>query len=389
VNPAICQRAMEEVGSGIAASLAGVDCVALGTTQAAFGRLFGTGGALVPALTILLTLYVGFFAFQLLTGRSSVGVNALTPRMMTIGLVLTFATSWIAYSQVVWNLALGAPNEIASILTGTRGSATMVFAQKVDILLSAIGEASGMGPRSETPASIVSPEGMLWMGATMLLLGTAGVLVTTRIAMAVLIAIGPIFVVLALFPGTRGLFTGWLKGLVLLAIAPVFAVLGGSLMLELAVPVVRQLAPVPGALDPRAAMAFFLIGAVHVALMAMVMKVATTMVAGWSVFGLAASAEERKSGGGTSRAAAAAAPAAAPASTHTAGSSRHINLSGVSTAYAANDGGSPASHSRETVIRTVGDRTAASGSSASALSRARGIGSRFRAAPARSTEKIR
>jgi type IV secretion system protein VirB6 len=389
VNPAICQRAMEEVGSGIAASLAGVDCVALGTTQAAFGRLFGTGGALIPALTILLTLYVGFFAFQLLTGRSSVGVNALTPRMMTIGLVLTFATSWIAYSQVVWNLALGAPNEIASILTGTRGSATMVFAQKVDILLAAIGEASGMGPRSETPGSIVSPEGMLWMGATMLLLGTAGVLVTTRIAMAVLIAIGPVFVVLALFPGTRGLFTGWLKGLMLLAIAPVFAVLGGSLMLELAVPVVRQLAPVPGAIDPRAAMAFFLIGAVHVALMAMVMKVAATMVAGWSVFGLAASAEERKSGGTSSRAAAAAAPAAAQAQQQTAGSSRHINLSGVSTAYAANDGGSSGSHSRETVIRTVGERAAASGAGASALSRARGIGSRFRAAPVRFTEKIR
>jgi type IV secretion system protein VirB6 len=379
---------MEEVGSGIAASLAGVDCVALGTTQAAFGRLFGTGGALVPALTLLLTLYVGFFAFQLLTGRSNVGVNALTPRMMTIGLVLTFATSWIAYSQVVWNLALGAPNEIASILTGIRGSATMVFAQKVDILLAAIGEASGMGPKSETPGSIVSPEGMLWMGATMLLLGTAGVLVTTRIAMAVLIAIGPIFVVLALFPGTRGLFTGWLKGLVLLAIAPVFAVLGGSLMLELAVPVVRQLAPVPGAIDPRAAMAFFLIGAVHVALMAMVMKVSATMVGGWSVFGLAASAEERKSGGASSRIAAAAAPAASQAQPQSAGSSRHINLSGVSTAYAANDAGA-ASHSRETMIRTVGERAAASGSAASALSRARGIGSRFRAAPARFTEKIK
>ena len=50
-------------------------------------------------------------------------------------------------------------------------------------------------------------------------------------------ALGPIFVVLALFPGTRGLFVGWLKGVVLMALAPLFAVLGGSLMLELAVPV--------------------------------------------------------------------------------------------------------------------------------------------------------
>ncbi len=63
-----------------------------------------------------------------------------------------------------------------------------------------------------------------------------GLLVTARIGLALLLALGPIFVVLALFDGTRGLFTGWLKGLVMLALAPLFAVLGGTIMLELAVP---------------------------------------------------------------------------------------------------------------------------------------------------------
>jgi type IV secretion system protein VirB6 len=37
----------------------------------AFRRLFGGEGALTPALTILLTLYIAFFAVSLLTGRSS------------------------------------------------------------------------------------------------------------------------------------------------------------------------------------------------------------------------------------------------------------------------------------------------------------------------------
>src|SRR5690606_3428192 len=101
------------------------------------------------------------------------------------------------------------------------------------------------------------------------------------------LALGPVFVVLALFPSTRGLFTGWLKGVVMLAITPLFAVLGGSLMLELAVPVLRSLVQVPGTIDARAAMAFFMIGAVHAALMVMVLKVAGSMVAGWTVFGLA------------------------------------------------------------------------------------------------------
>ena len=44
------------------------------------------------------------------------GDHVLAARL-TLGLVLTFATSWIAYSQVVWNLATGAPDEIAAVRT--------------------------------------------------------------------------------------------------------------------------------------------------------------------------------------------------------------------------------------------------------------------------------
>ena len=67
-------------------------------------------------------------------------------------------------------------------------------------------------------------------------------LATGKIALAILLGLGPVFVVMALFPATRGLFAGWLKGVVMLALAPLFAVLGGSLMLELSVPVLRALA---------------------------------------------------------------------------------------------------------------------------------------------------
>src|SRR5688500_8170600 len=97
-----CQQALDSVGSGVAASLRAVDCAASTTAQASFDRLFGAGGALGPALTILLTLFIALFAFALITGRSRIGIASLTPRMMTLGLVLTFATSWVAYQQVVW-----------------------------------------------------------------------------------------------------------------------------------------------------------------------------------------------------------------------------------------------------------------------------------------------
>lgn len=238
----------------------------------------------------------------------------------------------------------------------------------------------------------------MWLGAMLLLLGTVGVLVTTRIALAVLIALGPVFVVMALFAGTRGLFVGWLKGVVLLAIAPLFAVLGGSLMLELAVPVINSLAPTPGEIDARAAMAFFMIGAVHVALMFLVMRTATTMVTGWNVFGLVRDASDAQRTTNAPMATAHPHPApphianapAAPAAQPGLGAQRSIAISGLSTGIAANDtNGQAAANNRSTThIVTTGDRRS-NADQTKTISRARGIGSRFRAASHRPTEKIR
>ena len=278
-----CDMAAQSMGTGVSAALSAVDCIASGVSEQAFNRLFGTEGQLAFALTILLGLYVGFFGISLMLGRSNLSVRVLLPKMMTLGLVLTFATSFVAFSTIFYNIFIGGPDQIAGILTGVQGeSATAVFAQKLDVVFMAIQQASG----DTKDISAFSPPGMMWIGAMLLLLGTVGLLVTARIALALLLALGPIFVVLALFDGTRGLFTGWLKGLTMMALAPLFAVLGGSIMLEMAVPVLAALVAVPGQIDQQAAMAFFLIGAVHMALMLLSLKVAGTMVAGWQVFGL-------------------------------------------------------------------------------------------------------
>jgi type IV secretion system protein VirB6 len=390
---AMCQQAMEGVGSGVSASLRAVDCAATATAQSAFGRLFGTDGALLLALQILLTLYVAFFAFSLIMGRGRLGISALTPKMITLGLVLTFATSWAAYQTYVWNLAIGAPNEIAGILMGTTGSATDIFAQKIDVVFAALIQASGDGAM-EGAGSTFSPPGLLWFGATLLLLGTVGVLATCKIALAILLALGPIFVVMALFPATRGLFTGWLKGVVMLAFTPLFAVLGGTLMLELSVPVLRKLTETPGMIDPSAAMAFFMIGAVHMALMVIVLKVAGTMVAGWSVFGLTGTLALEGEGRGNNATPPAVMPVQPAARAEQAraaapGPSREIRLARSPTA--ANDAG-PAdapSGGRSRIAATAAPSAGAAASTSAPSSRARGIGSRFRAAPARSMEKMR
>ena len=393
-----CEQLTASASAGVAPALRAVDCLSNEATAAAFGRLFGGQGALLPALTILLTLYIAFFAISLLTGRSRIGISALTPRMMTLGLVLTFSTSWVAYQGVVWTLATGAPDQIAGVLMGAKGSATTLFADRIDMVFGAIAEVgqtagSAEGAAASAATGSFTPVNLMWLAALLLMLGTVGVLVTARIALAVLLALGPVFVVLSLFSGTRGLTAGWLRGLVLTAITPLFVVLGGGLMLELLVPIVAELRNSQGGVDGRAALALFLVAAVHVALMAMVMKVAGTIVAGWQVFGLgspdrASSGERASASSGlvpiaeyrldSTQQSAAAAPRRAIA----------ITQSGMEAAQAA-----PAPASSRT--STIRNQIAATPLHSGALpplrdgGRARGIGSRFRTPGARPKEMMR
>ncbi|EJL20758.1 type IV secretion system protein [Novosphingobium sp. AP12] len=400
-----CEQLTEVASGGVAPALRAVDCVANEMAASAFGRLFGAGGAMAPVLTILLTLYIAFFAFSLLTGRSSLGISALTPRMLRLGVVLTFATSWIAYQGVVWNLAVGGPDWIAGILMGAKGSATQLFGDRIDIVFAAINDiseatskvagaaqeggdgaaAAGAAVAAKGAGGMFTPESVMWMGALLLLLGTVGVLLTARIALAVLLALGPIFVIMALFGGTRGLTAGWLRGVVLTAVTPLFVVLAGGITLELLVPIISGLVQNAnaGEIDGRGAMAFFLVASVHVALMVMVVKVASTMVAGWQVFGLAGGSE-RESGRASSTQSAASAPASAPAPAASAyqGRASVISAAGAAAmveAPAQGGGSAGRSSERRTVVTQVvggGIEPLRQGDSGP---RAKGIGSRFRA----------
>ena len=269
--------------SGVADALGKVDCLASDATAVSFGRLFGAHGNFQTALTIILTIYIALLAFNLLTGRSALRVSVLTPRMMTLGLVLTFATSWIAYQSVVWNLATGAPDEIASALVGTNGSATTIFAHQLDGMFTAITDAvSSINPSvAASQAGLTSPTNILSLSALILLLGTVGVLVVCRLALAALLIIGPVFIVLALFDGTRGLFEGWLKSVVMFALVPLLTVVMGSGALVAISPMIDGLSQYGAEIPLKIAVSILVASIIYLTLMLLVVKVAANLTHGW------------------------------------------------------------------------------------------------------------
>lgn len=280
--------------ASLSATLASVDCQVNGAVAAGYGRLFGTDGAFGAALSAVLTVYVAFLAYGLITGRTRLTLSAMTPKVLALGLVLTFATAWPAYQTVVYGLLTRGPDEIASAFMGARSGAAQAFTARLDLLfdslldLARLVAAQGDGKSAEARMALQ----LIWVSAITLLLSTLGLLLVARIVLAVLLALGPVFVVMALFSGTRGLFEGWLRTAVAFAFAPMLIVLGGSGVMAVLSPMIAAIAddPVRAVTELRPVVTLFLGAVVYAGLIATLAWTAFSLTRGWRPRGAAGDA---------------------------------------------------------------------------------------------------
>jgi type IV secretion system protein VirB6 len=233
---------------GLAAGLAAIDCQINGAVQVGYAQLFGASGMFGAVLRALLVVWVAMLALGLIGGRLRLSLPALGPRLFGVALVLTFATAWPAYQTVVYGLLVGGPDQIASAFLGAPHGATQAFASRLDGLLGELVElgrqfdAQAAAPQAKQAAKLVRGCALL------LLLSTVGLLVVARLVLAALLALGPMFVLLALFRATRGLFEGWLRMALSFALVPMLVALAGAVLLRVLAPVIDAIA-----LDPLAA----------------------------------------------------------------------------------------------------------------------------------------
>jgi type IV secretion system protein VirB6 len=166
---------------------------------------------------------------------------------------------------------------------GSKGSATLLFAQQLDGLFAAITDAvANVNPSAvAVQAGMASPANILSLGGLILLLGTVGVLVVCRLALAALLILGPVFIVLALFDGTRGLFEGWLKSVAMFALVPLLTVVMGSGALVAIGPMIAGLDQAGGEIPLRTAVSILFASIIYLALMLVVFKVAATLTRSW------------------------------------------------------------------------------------------------------------
>lgn len=223
--------------------LTSVDCNVGDLVQTGYAVLSDPSGVTSLALTGALTLFVALFGWRLMLGQSSLTVGDAAGAAVKIGIVLLLAGSWGTYQTVVYNSLYTGPAELAAALIQSGNN-------PVDGLQSAVDQmqttADFYAARSGTASPLVGGiayGAMLLNGSAMLLLlSTVGLLIASKIVLAMLLAIAPAIAALLLFDATRGMVEGWLRAMVTLALTPLSVILLLAIELTLLEPALSAMA---------------------------------------------------------------------------------------------------------------------------------------------------
>lgn len=223
----------DPAGPYVRGVLSFVDCQAANLAEQGY-RAIGAGTQFAQALDGLLIVAVAVFGYRMLLGEApSLRDGVLL--VFKIGLVLALAQHWSAYQPVVFNLATRAPQGLVSDMFGqgggNAGRLEAGLIERVEAVDTAIGAvlhperaAGGLPTAAARPPvagaadpNLAGPElapdvrELLVSADNTLLLSVLAANVGIRIALAVLLAVAPLFIASLLFGTSRALFAGWVR----------------------------------------------------------------------------------------------------------------------------------------------------------------------------------
>lgn len=211
-------------------TLSHLDCQAQTLGSFGFQSLAANGSPTSILLTALLTLFIALYGYRLLFSSSS-DARDLMNSALKIGMVLTLALSWPAWRVLAYDTVLHGPAEVAaSIMPSTMANPRASFSQRLQSIDTQVAAFTVMGtgrqngkiidqsaPGGFRAIALQDEAGFGW-ARPIFLASTIGSIAALRIAGGLLLALAPLFAGLLLFDLTRGLFVGWLRGLVLVAL---------------------------------------------------------------------------------------------------------------------------------------------------------------------------
>lgn len=212
-----------------------------------------TAGELIdfitPIFTSLMIIWIAAWGYMILFGKANEPVQEGVFRILRIGFIMTLGLTVGTYTGLVVDFLARGPETIASVITG---SATGTSAATLDSLFSKVFD---VAEAAWDKGGIMNGNfGMYLIAMLVLVVGSGLTLVVAfllllgKIMTTVLLAIGPLFIVMLLFNTTQRFFESWLGMVMNFAFILILAAAIGSLMVSLADSYIDAMGPDSAAL---------------------------------------------------------------------------------------------------------------------------------------------
>lgn len=186
-----------------------------------------------PVFTNLLLLWIVIWGLMMMLGYSGEPLKEGVARIIRIGFIMSIGLTVGTYNEVVVDFFTNAPSELSQALTGSTGTASSALDNLYNKVFDIADEAYDKG-------GIMNGNfGMYIMGTVVLGVGIiltllmAAIIFLSKIGIAVVLALGPIFIAMLLFQKTQSFFEMWLKQLVNFGFAIVLATLVSAILINL------------------------------------------------------------------------------------------------------------------------------------------------------------
>lgn len=235
--------------------------------------------ALEPAVVALATIYVMLWGYLQLTGQLQEPVTAGLRRIIVLVVVLGGALHLWLYDAVIVDTFYRAPAAVSAAVVGVADPVATVDAiwtsggQVADELWNRGGVLSG-------DFGFYLAGAVVWLLMGLLCVYTMFLIALSSIASAILLALGPLFIVMLLFDATRRYFEGWLAQLATYAFINVLTVLVGALLLQLVSSYAAQTAQRGGAILTVDALDMVLAATIVFLLLRQIMPIAGGLAGG-------------------------------------------------------------------------------------------------------------
>jgi type IV secretion system protein VirB6 len=235
--------------------------------------------ALEPAIVTLATVYVMVWGYLHLTGKIEEPFIVGLRRIITLAVVLGLGLRLWLYNTVIVDTFYQAPAQLAAAIVGSADPVKTV---------------DTIWDRGGTVASNLWNHGSVWTGdggfriagvvvwflVGLLCVYTMFLIALSSVALAVLLALGPLFITMLLFDSTRRFFEAWIAQLANYALITILTVLVAALLLQIVEFYATQTAARGAAITTVDALDMMLVSVIVSLFMRQIMPIAAGLAGG-------------------------------------------------------------------------------------------------------------